>query len=840
VLNEKCNVVSIWKRPRTILRTLIFYTLLILVVLNGTSCGSAAEKTNLAAPDAALWQAIAEDDPEGVLAALKAGANIDSTDPPEELMMQFRYDFRDTPPFIATIILKKTDLALLLLENGARPESRGPRGSTAVQVAVAMGDERVFSALLAKGEDIQSDLVRPGDSEPIHLIDFAARGGSLKIMAAVQEAGHALPTDRQGQLRVLTNSLMGTPEVFEYLVGETGIELSPELKQGLIQKAREYRLELFLRYFHQQGYIPEDSLGQVLAEAIQVEMDGLAEDILTGHPDLWPQEMGEAIAQRIDRGDPGPMIDLFSRLGKERLLVPHLGKIFLRYGKNGDAEKIWALLGKFQAEKSQEPELLGFALVGALKTIHHEQEWSRTSRDRPVLEVSRFNNLIEKILQQPQVDIHLADEEGRTPLWFAINTKREELARRLLTKGAKATPDHSGSYSTPSYLHSAFQHGMDGLVPDLIAAGANLEAEDEHEVTPLELVAKKGDLPMVEKLLTAGADPNHYIPDFLGYAKSSNPFIGAVERGDAGMVSLLLMPDAKWKIESRLLRQGLKMSLKAEHSKIAEKIIFAMDDPGSPDVVSRVFHDIPPVIFALRTDQPWMIQALLKRGVQLVPDGYTPTDMMCYSVGERGLEMTRVLLAAGLDTDVSCPGYPLLSRAALNGDPALVELLLERGVDIDEAIKPGAFEWNPFEGDKLQGWTPLMFAAAEGKPEIVEVLARNGAALDVLGQTRLESERYVLQQEPTTATALMLAAENGHADIIRTLVRAGAEIDQANSEGYTALMTAARYGQVETVKTLLLLGADPFLVNRSGNDVLKLATLSKEPKVQELLRGSLQ
>jgi ankyrin repeat protein len=551
--------------------------------------------------------------------------------------------------------------------------------------------------------------------------------------------------------------------------------------------------------------------------------------------------MEEAIAQRVSRGgDPWQMIDMFSRLGKESDLRPHLGKIFIRYGQRGDAEKIWALQEKLKTAKSQRPELLGFALVGVLKTIHHEQKWSSSSDAMTDAELQRFDRLIEKILQQPQVDINQSDEEGRTPLWFAVNIKNEELARQLLAKGAKATPDHSGSYSTPSYLHSACQRGMDGLMSALIAAGADLEAKDEHDLTPLECVSKKGDRSMVEKLLAAGADPNHYIPDLLGYAKLSNPFMGAVERGDEDMVSLLLRPDAKWKIESVLLRQGLKMSLKAERSKIAENIIFAMDDPASPDVVSRVFLDIPPVIFALQTNRPWMIQSLVKRGVQLVPEDYTPTDMMCYAVGERGMEMTRVLIDAGLGTDVSCPGYPLMSLAVFNGDPALVELLLERGVEIDEAIKPGAFEWDPFEGDKLQGWTPLMFAASENMPNIVEVLARKGAALDVLGLARFKNDLYEVKQEPTTATALMLAAEKGHVDIIRTLVRAGAEIDQANSEGYTALMAAARYGQVDAVKILMLLGADPFLVNRNGNDALKLAARSKEPKVQELLRGSRQ
>jgi len=821
VLIEKCDDLSVsWKRATSkILRTLVFSTFVLAAVLTVTSCNSAAEKTNRASPDAAFWRAIAEDDPEGVLAALKAGANIESTDPPEELMMQLRYDFRDTPPFIATIILKKTDLALLLLANGVDHRSRTPQGSTAVQVAVAAGDEQVFSALLAKGADIKSDLSRPDDAEEIHLIDFAARGGSLEIMSAIREAGHELPADREGKVRLLQNSLMGKPEIFEYLVRETVIELSPELKQGLIQKAREYRIELFLRYFHQQGYIPDDSLGQLLTEAILEGMDGLAEDILTGHVDLWPQEMEEAIAQRVSRGaDPWLMIDMFSRLGKESDLRPHLGKIFIRYGQRGDAEKIWALQEKLKTAKSQRPELLGFALVGVLKTIHHEQKWSSSSDAMTDAELQRFDRLIEKILQQPQVDINQSDEEGRTPLWFAVNIKNEELARQLLAKGAKATPDHS-----PGYLHSACQRGMDGLLSDLIAAGADLEARDSYDMTPLGCAVDKGNPAMVQALLKAGADPNHFIPRLLSNPKLSNPFIGAVVTGNTEMVSIFIHREADWKIDPAMLGMGLKLGISSENAEISKIILSAVKDPESPEAVSKIFAGYPPVIFALQTGQAWMIKPLLTRGARLVPDEYTEADLMCYAADQGSLEMTRTLLDAGLGTDVACPVYPLLSSAVINGGPGLVELLVDRGADINAAIGPDVFQ----DGE-MGGWTPLMCAAAENRAETVEVLARKGAALDVLARGSTESELF---------TALMVAAQKGHVDVIRGLVRAGADIDQTNPKGYTALMVAVRYAQADVVEALMTLGANPFPINQHGEGVLELAAQSGDPGVQKLLLG---
>ena len=46
------------------------------------------------------------------------------------------------------------------------------------------------------------------------------------------------------------------------------------------------------------------------------------------------------------------------------------------------------------------------------------------------------------------------------------------------------------------------------LVDLLLKAGANVNAADDHGVTPLARAAENASTPMVERLLAAGADPN--------------------------------------------------------------------------------------------------------------------------------------------------------------------------------------------------------------------------------------------------------------------------------------------------------------------------------------------
>lgn len=176
-------------------------------------------------------------------------------------------------------------------------------------------------------------------------------------------------------------------------------------------------------------------------------------------------------------------------------------------------------------------------------------------------------------------------------------------------------------------------------------------------------------------------------------------------------------------------------------------------------------------------------------------------------------------------------GADIFSEPAIPDDPEqlrLIALLLERGADINAAIKTGDQE----------GWTPLMFAVSENKPELVDLLAGKGASADALGLSMIEIEvAKPWDQKPKTITPLLKAAQLGRVDMIRSMIQAGAKIDQTNSEDYTALMVAARFGQVEAVKALLQLGADTTPINDHRSGVLELAVISKNIAIQKFLLG---
>lgn len=807
--------------------SLLSIVLLSVTISAATYCGAVPTVSTSTSTNAALWHAIADDDSQGIIAALKAGAHVDSKEMPEDLFYRWQQfdELKGAPPLFAAIFLKKTDLALLLLAHGADPKSTGPRRITPVQVAIATGDEKVFSALLNKGADILSDPAIRDGSELLHLVDLAAIGGSLEIMSKVRAAGHDLPADPQARVRLLQKSLNGSPGMFEYLVRVTGITLSPELITSLVEQARSIRSDSFLQYFHRKGYLEVGSLPQILTEAIGKGMDGLAEELLVAHPDLWSTDMTEAITRRIRHHDPMPMVELFFRLGKKDIPLPFLDLMFLNCGLNGDAEAIESLLKKFQVGKSREPRALGLALLGAVKGLYETRE-APPIGPPPDRLINMYRSLADTIMQKPQVDINVADEEGRTPLWFAIQNDDQELAKRLLTNGAKANPEPADSYNNPGFLHSACQHGMTDLVTGLVGAGADLEARDYYGMTPLGCAVENKNAAMVQALLTAGADPNSLNSKGTTDVSKTNPFLDAVAVKDKAIISIFLQPAGSRQIDPELFGPATILAIKSGEVDILEQILATGKAFSEQNVA--FFQDTLPIIHALYEHQPGMIGPLVKYGAELVPAGHTAAEMMCYAVDREGLEMTRALLDAGLGADVSCLEIPLLSKAVIKGDVDLIALLLERGADINAVVKTG----------DRQGWTPLLFAVNENKPEVVDLLVGKGASAEALGLGMLEIEvAKPWDQKPKTMTPLLKAAQLGRVGMIRSMIRAGANIDKTNSEEYTALMVAARFGQADAVKTLLQLGADAALVNNHRSGALELAVISENIAVQKLLLG---
>ena len=137
----------------------------------------------------------------------------------------------------------------------------------------------------------------------------------------------------------------------------------------------------------------------------------------------------------------------------------------------------------------------------------------------------------------------------------------------------------------------------------------------------------------------------------------------------------------------------------------------------------------------------------------------------------------------------------LLEYAAINGDIATIQDLINKGADVNAADN--------------NGFTALEGASQHGHLEIVRLLVEKGANVN----TKTEKGH----------TALMAAAQYGHSNIVQFLLDKGADVNSSYITGKTPLMAATENHHTDTVKMLLDKGADVNLKRRDGKTALSIA-----------------
>jgi ankyrin len=343
----------------------------------------------------------------------------------------------------------------------------------------------------------------------------------------------------------------------------------------------------------------------------------------------------------------------------------------------------------------------------------------------------------------------------------------------------------------------------------LIRAGANSSTANRAGARPLLAASVNGQAAMIEKLITAGADPN-----IAQDSSGDTALMIASRTGKVEAVKMLL--DHSAQVNAKEAWGGTTALMWAASEKHPEVVKLLLERGAEvnarsnfvPSASGRGFEGTTPIV--THPDRPEEFASGL----------FTP---LMFAAREDSLESARLLVAAGADVNaVSGDGKDALSLAVFDGSYDVASFLVDSHANVNHA--------------DAQRFTPLFWAVdrrnmetapnfpwmvtADPFPLIQKLLdagANPNAIINATPRARMRegSPRIVF------ATALMRASFSGDIEIVKLLLAHGADPHIQSSDRETSLMAACAEGfingyhrvrdskeRLETVKLMVSLGED--------------------------------
>ena len=293
--------------------------------------------------------------------------------------------------------------------------------------------------------------------------------------------------------------------------------------------------------------------------------------------------------------------------------------------------------------------------------------------------VAACTEVVKHLLQNGAL-VNSEDECGQVASYFAAVDGAEDIMQLLLHYGAQIDRRESKGVTL---LHAAASHGHSKIVELLIQNGAEVDSRDEDGVTPFIMACENGHTEIAEQLLAHGANINAY--GGSGEAVGWNSLFFAAQDNHLPTVRMLLsrgidrrspLRDQEWTPLSSGSGNG--------HLDIVRALVdtgdYNLDAPAGPSGMS-------PLHFAVLDQDQEMLSLLLDQGAAIETEskkGFTPLSIACSLAGTEATAIVRFLLEKGADCFTkSSDGVSCLHMAARWALPATIEVLLDRGIDVD-------------------------------------------------------------------------------------------------------------------------------------------------------------
>ncbi|HZF29450.1 MAG TPA: ankyrin repeat domain-containing protein [Gammaproteobacteria bacterium] len=362
-----------------------------------------------------------------------------------------------------------------------------------------------------------------------------------------------------------------------------------------------------------------------------------------------------------------------------------------------------------------------------------------------------------------------------SPLADAIENGRRDAALELIAGGADVNAAQ-GDDTTP--LHWAAYQLDAELVRTLVDHGAKAGTQNRFGVSPLSEAVKAANAPIAEMLLKAGAD-----------AKAAN--------GDGETTLMLAARTGSVDVAKKLIAAGADVN--AHELWREQTALMWAADGAYPDLVKLLIgHGAD--VRARATANDWGGQITNEPRAQYRPTGgLTP---LLYAARSGCVECVRAILGAGEDVDRPTPdGTTALMVAIDNFELDTAKALLDAGAN------PHVADWwgrtALYLAVDMNSYKPRTPAYPKSKTttgmDLVTALLAAGVAVNPqLNMHRPgrggNSARFVDDLLTVGATPLLRAAIMHDNDALRALLAAGARVDLPNVMGVTPLMAAAAVG----------------------------------------------
>ncbi len=721
-------------------------------------------------------------------------------------------------PLIRAIIKGKTEMAQALIKWGADIHLADDYLKTPLMYALDFGDDALVKQLIDAGADVNA---RHSDGRTPLMFSHSAKNTKLLLDAGADP----YTRDNDGKNALFYAS---DEDILSLLIKDAGVVPSYD-RNETYPESLSRNLKMAMLYYAAYHRVNDDLLFDVC--------DRQPRKIYVNPKDLNPRtdEELERYVKSVVEANGEKYIGIDRRLGF-------------------DSD------GKLTVYVQNDQQVVSFYVM-AMIDRYGEGPNIKDDEGRTLLMYAANGRNPETFrwLMNHGADIHAKSPAGTTALLIAAGSL-PEVVDELIAQHADVNVVQTSSGMTP--LIEAANHGNVDAVKSLLAAGANVNAEDDYGRSALNCASEGGYTEVVKVLLAAGADVNHVTK----YGKESS-LIVASYNGYSEIVKLLLDAKADFKLEDS---RGKTALIKATKADIVTMLLNAgasakeqsstgwtplMHQYRSYDMLEAYLFGSDQII----NPEPEIAKILIKAGADVnartsdSEGGYTPLYLACKGgdvetvklliesgadvnatseYSDRPLhvaanaEIVKALLAAG--ADAKAIGYMEHSTLHYRNDAESVRALLAAGADVNARNE---FDDRPIDSSSL-------------KPEVIKVLLDAGADINPPEEGKrapffnVESPEAIdvfvaagadyMSKTEDGDTALHHAAEFGSIQVMLKLIGMGLDVNAKNHDGATPLILASRWNKASVVNWLIKKGADVNAKLDNGESALVRAACTEK------------